>query len=141
MANINSKMLRTPKHVRDAMIHSTLADNLREEHGRRSIRVIKGDNVRVMRGEYNGIEGKIEKVNTQRGTLAIEGIQREKVRGGNVKVQIHASNVKIIGLNLDDKKRGNRLHGDTNSQDVNVKNKKLRKILSRNRKSDEKDQG
>ena len=141
MANINSKMLRTPKHIRDAMIHSTLADNLREEHGRRSIRVIKGDNVRVMRGEYNGIEGKIEKVNTQRGTLAIEGIQREKVRGGNVKVQIHASNVKIIGLNLDDKKRENKLHGDTNSQNVNVKNKKLRKILSRNRKSDEKDQG
>ncbi|HKG41447.1 MAG TPA: 50S ribosomal protein L24 [Nitrososphaeraceae archaeon] len=141
MANINSKMLRTPKHVRDAMIHSTLADNLREEHGRRSIRVIKGDNVRVMRGEYNGIEGKIEKVNTQRGTLAIEGIQREKVRGGNVKVQIHASNVKIIGLNLDDKKRENRLHGDTNSQNVNVKNKKLRKVLSRNRTSDKKDQG
>lgn len=128
------------------MIHSTLADNLREEYGRRSIRVIKGDNVRVMRGEYNGIEGKIEKVNTQRGTLAIEGIQREKVRGGNVKVQIHASNVKIIGLNLDDKKRENRLHGDTNSQKVNVKNKKVKnkkltKILSRNRKNDEKDQG
>lgn len=141
MTNINSKMLHTPKHVRDDMIHSTLAENLREEYGRRSIRVIKGDNVRVMRGEYNGIEGKIEKVNTQRGTLAIEGIQREKVRGGNVKVQIHASNVKIIGLHLDDKKRDNRLHGDTNSQDANVKNKKMRKILSRNRKSDEKDQG
>lgn len=128
------------------MIHSTLANNLREEYRRRSIRVIKGDNVRVMRGEYNGIEGKIEKVNTQRGTLAIEGIQREKVRGGNVKVQIHASNVKIIGLNLDDKKRENRLHGDTNSQKVNVKNKKVKnkkltKILSRNRKNDEKDQG
>ena len=134
-------MLHTPKHVRDAMIHSTLADNLREEYERRSVRVIKGDNVRVMRGEYNGIEGKIEKVNTQRGTLAIEGIQREKVRGGNVKVQIHASNVKIIGLNLDDKKRENRLHVDTNSQKVNVKNKKLREILSRNRKNDEKDQG
>jgi large subunit ribosomal protein L24 len=141
MTNINSKMLHTPKHVRDGMIHSSLDDNLREEYERRSIRVIKGDNVRVMRGEYNGIEGKIEKVNTQRGTLAIEGIQREKVRGGNVKVQIHASNVKIIGLNLDDKKRDNRLHSDTNSQDINVKNKNLRKILSRNRKSDEKDQG
>lgn len=141
MTNINSKMLHTSKHVRDGMIHSTLAENLREEYGRRSIRVIKGDNVRVMRGEYNGIEGKIEKVHTKRGTLAIEGIQREKVRGGNVKVQIHASNVKIIGLNLDDKTRDNRLHGDTNSQDVNVKNKNSRKVLSRNRKSDEKDQG
>ena len=139
-------MLHIPKHVRDGMICSSLADNLREQYGRRSVRVIKGDNIRVMRGEYTGIEGKIEKVNTQRGTLAIEGIQREKVRGGNVKVQIHASNVKIIGLNLDDKKRENRLHGDTNSQKVNVKNKKVKnkkltKILSRNRKNDEKDQG
>jgi hypothetical protein len=42
---------------------------------------------------------------------------------------------------LDDKKRENRLHVDTNSQKVNVKNKKLRKILSRNRKNNEKDQG
>src|ERR687889_2240731 len=127
MVTINPKMLHVPKHVRDAMICSSLADNLREQYTRKSVRVKKGDNVRVMRGEYSGIEGKIEKVNTQRGTLAIEGIQREKVRGGNVKVHIHASNVKIIGLNLDDKKRENSLHGDTNSQNVNVKNKKLRK--------------
>jgi hypothetical protein len=47
---------------------------------------------------------------------------------------------------LDDKKRENRLHGDTNSQKVNVKNKKVKnkkltKILSRNKKNDEKDQG
>ena len=139
--SINPKVLHVPKHVRDAMICSSLADNLREQYTRKSVRVKKGDNVRVMRGEYSGIEGKIEKVNTQRGTLAIEGVQREKVRGGNVKVQIHASNVKIIGLNLDDKKRENRLHVDTNSQKVNVKNKKLRKILSRNRKNNEKDQG
>jgi len=41
--------------------------------------------------------------------LAIEGVQREKVRGGNVKVQIHASNVMIMGFNLDDKYRQNKL--------------------------------
>jgi len=49
-----------------------------------------------MRGEYAGVEGKVEKVDTKRGTLSIEGIQREKVRGGNVKVQIHASNVIVM---------------------------------------------
>src|SRR5919109_2521568 len=116
MTNINPKMLRVPKHLRDAMICSSLADNLREQYGRRSIRVIKGDNVRVMRGEYTGIEGKVEKVNTQRGTLAIEGVQREKVRGGNVKVQIHASNVMIIGLKLDDKYRQNKLQRNLESE-------------------------
>jgi len=58
-----------------------------------------------MRGEYAGVEGKVEKVDTKRGTLSIEGIQREKVRGGNVKVQIHASNVIVMSLHLDDKRR------------------------------------
>lgn len=141
MVTINPKMLHVPKHVRDAMICSSLADNLREQYTRKSVRVKKGDNVRVMRGEYSGIEGKIEKVNTQRGTLAIEGVQREKVRGGNVKVQIHASNVQIIGLNLEDKLRVNRLHGDKNTEKVKLNNKKPRKILSRNKKRDKKEQG
>jgi large subunit ribosomal protein L24 len=137
MVSINPKMLHIPKHVRDGMICSSLADNLREQYGRRSVRVIKGDNIRVMRGEYTGIEGKIEKVNTRRGTLAIEGVQREKVRGGNVKVQIHASNVQIIGLKLEDKLRDNRLHGNNkNTEKVNLNNKKSRKILSRNKKSE-----
>ena len=101
----------TPKHVRDKNICSTLTDDLREQYTRRSIRVIKGDTVRVMRGEYSGIEGKVEKVNTIRGTLSIEGVQREKVRGGNVKVQIHSSNVIVSGLNLDDKYRQDRITG------------------------------
>jgi large subunit ribosomal protein L24 len=90
-----------------------------------------------MRGEYTGIEGKIEKVNTRRGTLAIEGVQREKVRGGNVKVQIDASNVQVIGLKLEDKLRDNRLHGNKkNPEKVKLNTKKSRKILSRTKKSD-----
>jgi large subunit ribosomal protein L24 len=107
-----------PKHIRDASICSTLTDDLREQYGRRSVRVIKGDTVRVMRGEYTGIEGKVEKVDTGRGTLSIEGVQREKVRGGNVKVQIHASNVRLSGLNLDDKYRQNNILGRNSEQDT-----------------------
>ena len=41
-------------------------------------------------------------MNTKRATLAIEGVQREKIRGGNVKVPIHASNVQIVALKLGD---------------------------------------
>lgn len=93
------------KHKRDKFLGANLSENLREQHRRRSMRVIKGDTVRILRGEYVGIEGKVEKVNTERSTLSIEGIQREKIRGGNVKVQIHASNVQIISLNTDDEYR------------------------------------
>ena len=110
-----------PKHIRDTTICSTLTDDLREQYGRRSARVIKGDTVRVMRGEYTGIEGKVQKVDTRRGTLSIEGVQREKIKGGNVKVQIHASNVRLSGLNLDDKYRQNNILDQNHEQVVLTK--------------------
>ena len=109
MANINPKFLHLPKHKRDQMIGSCLSQDLKQQYKKKSLRVVKGDSVKVMRGEYSGIEGKVEKVNTKRGTLSIEGIQREKVRGGNVKVQIHASNVMISSLNVEDKYRKDRI--------------------------------
>lgn len=113
MSKINPKLVHVSKHRRDASIAARLNNNLRQQYKLRSYRVIKGDTVRVMRGEYSGIEGKVESVSTSRGTLAIEGIQREKVRGGNVKVKIHSSNVTISNLNLDDKYRQNALQGRT----------------------------
>ena len=101
--------LNVYKHIRDKAVSSNLANNLREQYGRRSMRVIKGDTIKVLRGEYSGIEGKVEKVNTKRATLAIEGVQREKIRGGNVKVPIHASNVQIVALKLGDAFRQNKI--------------------------------
>ena len=105
MARINPKLIHVSKHTRDSSVAAHLNDSLHQQYHIRSLRVIKGDTVRVMRGEYGGIEGKVDSVNTMTGTLAIEGIQREKVRGGNVKVRIHSSNVLITNLNLDDKRR------------------------------------
>src|ERR687884_2027199 len=138
-------MVSTPKHIRDKSICSTLTEDLREQYNRRSIRVIKGDTVRVMRGEYTGIEGKVEKVNTRRGTLSIEGVQREKVRGGNVKVQIHSSNVRVSGLNLDDKYRQNKIRSENQQQETekhvtetnnnsDQKNKKKKRINNTTKK-------
>ena len=125
-------MVSTPKHIRDKSICSTLTEDLREQYNRRSIRVTKGDTVRVMRGEYTGIEGKVEKVNTRRGTLSIEGVQREKVRGGNVKVQIHSSNVRVSGLNLDDKYRQNKIRSGSQQQETE------KQVTQANNDSDEK---
>ena len=109
------------KHKRDKFLGANLSENLREQRSRRSMRVIKGDTVRILRGEYVGIEGKVEKVNTERSTLSIEGVQREKIRGGNVKVQIHASNVQIISLNTDDEYR---MKGTKKTKDKNTTVKK-----------------
>ncbi|MGD1837891.1 MAG: 50S ribosomal protein L24 [Nitrososphaeraceae archaeon] len=93
------------KNKRDSSIRSKLNDNLRQQYSRRNVRVIKGDTVKVVRGEYNSVEGKIEKINTKKSTLIIEGIQKDLPKGGKVKIPIHSSNVVITSLNLEDKIR------------------------------------
>ena len=82
MAKINPKLLHVPSHLRDSRIGSTLSDNLREQYGSRSCRLVKGDSVRVLRGEYSGIEGKVEKVNnTERNIINRRDPTRESERG------------------------------------------------------------
>ena len=102
-------------------ICSNLSSSLKKEYNRRSLRIVKGDSVKIMRGEYKGVEGKVEKLNTLKGRLSIEGIQREKIKGGQVKVQIHASNVRIMSLLLDDKYRKNKIG---NQEQINKSSRK-----------------
>jgi len=102
-------------------ICSNLSSNLKKEYNRRSLRIVKGDSVKIMRGEYKGVEGKVEKLNTLKGRLSIEGVQREKIKGGQVKVQIHASNVRIMSLHLDDKYRKNKIE---NQEQINKSSRK-----------------
>ena len=98
-----------------------MSNNLRKDHNTKSMRVVKGDTVKIMRGEYKGVEGKVEKLNTVKGKLSIEGVQREKIKGGQVKVQIHASNVRITSLHLDDKYRKNKIG---NQEQINKSSRK-----------------
>ncbi|HEU5461493.1 MAG TPA: 50S ribosomal protein L24 [Nitrososphaeraceae archaeon] len=100
-------VLNVKKHNLDKHIRSPLSENLRNEYNKKNARVVKGDTVKVLRGEYKNVEGKVEKVKTGRSSLFIEGIQREASKGGKVKVQIHSSNVIITSLNLHDKNRSN----------------------------------
>jgi large subunit ribosomal protein L24 len=89
---------------------SALSEELRDKHGRTAIRPVKGDGVRIVRGGFKGIEGKITGVDTKRGKLFIEGVTREKAAGGKTSpVPIDASKVVITNLNLDDKLRKRRL--------------------------------
>lgn len=111
MVGINPKLIHVQKHQLDKMLAAMLTDELRDQYKKRTVRVVKGDSVMVVRGEYKGRGGKVEDVDTEHGTLHIEGMQREKIRGGQVKVPIHASNVKITVLNLQDKRRSNKLQG------------------------------
>lgn len=136
-----TRLLHSPTHLRDRMVSSTLSDNLREQYNARSCRVIKGDSVKVVRGEYSGIEGKVERVNTKKGSLSIEGIQREKVKGGNVKVQIHSSNVIIMSLNLEDKYRQKKIQRKLNISTDSAERSRKRGEKSKKRTKTVRNQG
>ena len=137
---IRKRMLYTAsKHLLSKQLGSHLSKDLREKHHCKSMRVIEGDGVKVLRGEFKGIEGKVTRVSTERRGIAIEGIKREKLKGGNVDIFIHPSNVVITSLNLEDKWRQNRIEKQktkapkpvtasepksVKSQEANQKNKK-----------------
>jgi large subunit ribosomal protein L24 len=88
---------------------SPLSTELREKHKRRSVRPIVGDSVRITRGEFKGIEGKVTRVHPESGVLNVEGVTREKLKGGTALVPIASSNVLVTGLLLNDGVRKARL--------------------------------
>ncbi len=83
-----------------------LSQDLRTSVGRRCYPVRKGDTVKIVRGDFAGIEGKITNVDTDRRRVFVEGVTREKVAGTSTNVSVHSSKVVITKLNLDDKWRG-----------------------------------
>jgi large subunit ribosomal protein L24 len=84
---------------------STLSKELREKHGRKSAQPRVGDSVRILRGEFKNVEGKVTKVVPSLGVINVEGVTHEKTAGGTAPVPVQASNVIITSLNLDDKVR------------------------------------
>ena len=63
------------------------------------------DTVKVIRGEYKGITGKVSKISTENNSIAIEGNKKEKLKGDKIDIYIHTTNVIITALNTDDKWR------------------------------------
>lgn len=109
---VRRAQLNAPIHIKSKCVSAHLSKELREKYGRRSLRVRPGDTVKVMRGSYKGVQGKVQKVFPKEGRVTIEGLTRENARGEAVPVKIHASKLQIISLNLDDKLRKEMLEGE-----------------------------
>ncbi len=113
-----------PSHIRRKLLTAPLSSGLRERHGVRSFPVRKGDTVKILRGDFSGIEGKVSEINTEQGRLFVEGVTREKVSGTSTKVSVHVSKVMITNLNLDDKWRGQSLERKKRTREIETKAEK-----------------
>ncbi len=94
-----------PAHLRHKFLSAHLSKELRERFGLRSIPIRKGDDVQIMRGSFKGQKGLIEEVDSKKLKVYVAGIKVKKVDGSEVLKALDPSNLKIVSLKLDDKKR------------------------------------
>lgn len=94
-----------PLHIKRKFVSVNLSKELRKKFKKRNIPLRKGDKVKVMRGKYKKQTGKILSIYLKTSKIIMEGVQVKKQDGSKVNVKLEPSNLQIIELNLDDKKR------------------------------------
>ena len=107
----NQMIYQATFQTKSKQLGSALSKDLHKKYGKRSVRVIEGDSVTILRGEFKGVDGKVAKVSTQKSSVAIEGVKKEKTKGDKFDVYIHTSNLVVTSLNGEDKWRISRLEG------------------------------
>ena len=101
----NQKIYRAMNQVVNKQICAPISKDLRKKYSRRSVRIMVDDTVKVIRGEYKGLTGKVTKISTLSSGVAIEGNKKEKLKGEKIDVYIHSTNMIITSLNTNDKWR------------------------------------
>ncbi len=94
-----------PLHIKGKLISSHLSKDLRTQYGFRSIRLKVGDKVKIMRGQHKGKEDTVIEINIKKQKVYLTKIQITRIDGNTAKVPFKASNLLIVDLNLNDKKR------------------------------------
>jgi len=95
-----------PLHIRHKLLSSHLSKELRAKYHRRSFPIRKGDKVKVMRGQFRGVIGEIEKVDMKKMKVVVKGAEfKAKAGAAPRKYPLDASKLVLISLNLDDKAR------------------------------------
>lgn len=94
-----------PIHLKKKQLSVNLSKELRTSQNTRNIVIRKNDKVKIMRGKFKGKTGKVSEVKTKLQKIYVEGIQVKKQDGSSANVPLRPSNLQIIELNLDDKKR------------------------------------
>jgi large subunit ribosomal protein L24 len=100
---------QAPSHVKSKYLNSPLSAALKEKYKKKTLRVIKGDTVKVTRGDFVGDEGLVDAVDTKKSKIVVHGVSLTKADGTEVPRLVDASNVQITKLNLTDTRRQEKL--------------------------------
>ena len=107
----NRMLFQATLQTRSKQMGSALSKDLQKKYGKKSARIVEGDSIKIVRGEFKGVDGKVSKISTAKTSVAIEGVKKEKTKGDKFDVYIHTSNLVITSLNTSDKWRMAKLEG------------------------------
>ena len=96
-------------HKKKRILRSHVADELLDKYNIWSVRVHKGDTVKIMRGGYSGHTAKVTSVDTKKRAVFIEKVTSVKADGKETPRPIHPSNLLVTKLDLTDPWRKKKL--------------------------------
>ena len=117
----NRMIYQATFQTRTKQLGSQLSKDLHKKYSKKSVRAVEGDTITILRGEFKGVDGKVSKISTQKTSVAIEGVKKEKTKGDKFDVYIHTSNLVITSLNTSDNWRISKLEGKDPKKQTPVK--------------------
>ncbi len=99
------RIYKSPLHSRRNMLKCRLDEFLQEEYGIRSMRIKKGDLVRIMRGQFRDTEGKVIAVDYRNIRVHLENATVTRADGKEAQIPMHPSNLMLVKLELDDDRK------------------------------------
>jgi len=96
---------KAPLHIKQKLMHVHLSPELREKYSLRNFQLRKGDKIKVLSGQFKKKEGKVERIDLKKEKAYVTGIERIKKEGTKYLVALHPSKLMILELNLEDKRR------------------------------------
>ena len=135
-----------PTHIASRFLNVNLSKELRKKYEIRSIRVRKGDRVKVLRGDNKKQTGKVERVDPKNSKVFIEKIEQTKKDGSKALKPLSPSNLQITDLDTSDKRRfkqtklGKSAKSDNSKKETKkeekskpaIKNEKVEKTAEKN---------
>lgn len=116
--------INAPLHIKRTLLTAPLAEDLARRYGTKATSLREGDSIKVAKGEFKGLAGKINAVSLKKGTVSVEGAARIRKDGTKSYSPLKPSNLLITELNIEDKQR---IASLTRKQEQGQKRKEQRK--------------
>ncbi len=92
-------------HQKRNFLAAPLAPDLKTRYGTRNLTVREGDTVKIMKGEFRGLTGKINSVNLRKSTVYVDGAERVRKEGTKSFFPLRPSSLMLVEISVEDKKR------------------------------------